>query len=128
MSENITYNISERAKQQDIFNVDDLIAEVDANHSMSVKDANVTFETEDDFFALEMEYSMNYTIKTLSIIIDYYELQGKRMKKDELVQLLVIFECDPDNIEIVKQRRRMWRYIDMLKNDKFLNKYILVPS
>ena len=128
MSENITYNISERAKQQDIFNVDDLIAEVDANHSMSVKDANVTFETEDDFFALEMEYSMNYTIKTLSIIIDYYELQGKRMKKDELVQLLVIFECDPDNIEIVKQRRRMWRYIDRLKNDKFLNKYILVPS
>jgi|LauGreSBDMM110SN_4_FD.fasta_scaffold145801_2 hypothetical protein len=76
-----------------------------------------------------MHYSDNFTIKELFLICDYYgiskELKANKCTKDLIVQFLVEFETNPDNNDIVFKRQNMWFYMNELKNDKFMKKYVL---
>ena len=76
-----------------------------------------------------MHYIDNFTIKELLMICDYYgiakELKANKYNKDLIVQYLVEFEINPINNDIVFKRQNMWFYINELKNDKFMKKYIL---
>lgn len=74
---------------------------------------------------LEVEYSTSYNVKGLSQIMDYYELSKKNMRKDEMIQLIILFETDPTNFKVVTRRRRMWQHIHELKRDKYFSKFIL---
>ena len=81
------------------------------------------------FDAMCSEYKINYTVKGLLLVCDYYGL-AKEMKlhkynKDEIINVLVHFENDPINDDIFMKRQSMWYYIDKLKNDKFMKKYVL---
>lgn len=76
-----------------------------------------------------MDYSINFTVKELLLICDYYGI-SKTMKtnkcnKELIINILVLFENNPVNEEIVLKRKNMWFYINQLKNDKFMKKYIL---
>ena len=75
------------------------------------------------------EYKTNYNVKELLIICEYYgmskELKMNKCNKDEIVFFLVDFENDQLNSNIVTKRRELWRCITMLKNDKFMKKYVL---
>ena len=76
-----------------------------------------------------INYSENYTVKELLLICDYYgiakQLKMNKCKKDEIIQILYQFESDSNNEEIVFKRKNMWFYINELKNDKFMKKYVL---
>jgi len=76
-----------------------------------------------------IHYHENFTIKELLLICDYYgiakELKANKCKKDIIVQVLTNFETDYQNYEIVSKRKNLWFYINELKNDKFMKKYIL---
>lgn len=76
-----------------------------------------------------MHYSDNFTIKELLMICDYYgiakELKANKYNKDLIIQYLVEYEINPINNDIVFKRQNMWFYINELKNDKFMKKYIL---
>jgi len=76
-----------------------------------------------------MHYSDNFTIKELLMICDYYgiakELKANKYNKDLIIQYLVEFEINPINNDIVFKRQNMWFYMNELKNDKFMKKYIL---
>ena len=75
------------------------------------------------------EYKINYTVKELLIICDYYEIakeiKNNKYNKEEIINALVHFENNPINDEIFMRRQSMWYYIDKLKNDKFMKKYVL---
>jgi hypothetical protein len=76
-----------------------------------------------------VDYSINYTIKGLLAICDYYgiakNLKNCKSNKEQIIDSLVLFENEPNNHEIVMKRKRMWFYIDELKKDKIMKKYIL---
>lgn len=76
-----------------------------------------------------VEYSMNYTVKSLLLICEYYgfakEMKSQKFSKDEIIEYLVQFESDDNNFEIVCRRQNMWHCMEMLKEDKFMKKYIL---
>ena len=74
---------------------------------------------------LEMLYTESYTIKKLTSILQYYGIYKSKMVKDEMIQLLLFYETDSLNKNIVINRRRLWNNIEELKNDSFLGKYIL---
>ena len=57
-----------------------------------------------DYVAQELDYNENYTMKQLSRIADYYEISKRKLKKTELIEAIVIFENNPENCEIVKQK------------------------
>jgi len=112
---------------------------------MTKENINIIYEEDDntivDFnnFLNEMEktdidilYETNYnkfTIKELLLICEYYgiakELKIHKCCKDVIIQFLVDFESIPLNNTIVLRRQEMWRCINILKNDKFMKKYVL---
>ena len=63
------------------------------------------------------------------IICDYYgfakELKSNKCNKEQIIQVLVDFEMNPLNSEVVYKRRIMWFHINELKSDKFMKKYVL---
>lgn len=74
-------------------------------------------------------YDKNYTVKQLQQICDYYSTVGMKMekgkkKKQDLVCEIVLFEENGENIEIVSKRKEMWYYIEELKRDTFMKKFI----
>ena len=76
-----------------------------------------------------INYNENFTVKELLLICDYYgflkEIKTNKCTKDQIIEILVNFENDPINNDIVFKRQNLWFYINELKNDKFMKKYIL---
>jgi hypothetical protein len=76
-----------------------------------------------------INYHENYTVKELLLICEYYGfskfLKSNKLNKEQIVDCLVNFETDPVNSECVLRRQNMWFYINELKNDKFMKKFVL---
>jgi hypothetical protein len=99
-------------------NIAELMAEIDNS------------ELNDDLvFPKMINYNINFTVKELLIICDYYgfakELKNSKCNKEQIIDILVSFESDPINDDIVNKRQTLWFYIGQLKHDKFMKKYVL---
>ena len=79
--------------------------------------------------AKSIDYDTNYNVKQLLTICDYYgllkEVKINKFKKTELILFLLDFEENMENSLIVYKRKQLWYFIEELKNDKFMKKYIL---
>ena len=75
--------------------------------------------------AVSFDYEMNYTIKQLKHIAGYYGLKCKPRKVD-LIQDIVVFETDAANGDAVARRKRLFRYMDILKSDDYLKMYVIL--
>ena len=100
------------------FNIEELMAQIsnsEINHDLIVPQM--------------INYNENFTVKQLLIICEYYgfakELKTNKYNKEQIINFLVSFESDPNNSDIVFKRQNMWFYINELKNDKFMKKFIL---
>lgn len=76
-----------------------------------------------------LNYNDNFTVKELLLICEYYgfakDLKNNKCNKNQIISFLVVFESDPNNSEIVFKRQNMWFYMNELKSDKFMKKYVL---
>jgi len=104
-----------------LLNDDDVDVDVDAYKP--------TFSNDDLFIPQIINYKENFTVKELFLICEYYgvakEIKTNKYNKEEIIQFLVIYESNPDNSDIVFKRQNMWFYMNEIKNDKFMKKYIL---
>jgi len=118
--DNIGFSIIDDDSKEDNFDINEFL-----------KDFEKTSETHnsDMFYPQLINYSINYTIKDLLLICDYYGIakgmKSNKCKKDEIIQILVDFESNPLNTDIVFKRQNMWFYMNELKNDRFMKKFIL---
>ena len=124
--ENVFFSLDENVNNDNDNNNDnshDLIKMLDDFDS--VNQMNNEEITEVMFF----EYKINYTVKGLLLICEYYgiakELKNNNYNKEEIIYCLVNFENNPLNSDIVLRRQGMWYYISQLKSDKFMKKYVL---
>ena len=84
-----------------------------------------------DFFkmdcatAMSFDYEMNYTMKQLKHIAGYYGMKNKPRKMD-VIQDIVAYETDAANGDAVIRRKRMFYYIDSLKNDEYFKSFIMI--
>ena len=78
-----------------------------------------------DYMAQQINYSTNYTKKELEKIADYYEIPKRRKKKDILIEEILMYEFEPENVCEVYQRKKLWGYIKELKEDKYLRQFII---
>tara|TARA_Y100000768_G_scaffold123985_1_gene91803 strand:+ start:4555 stop:4977 length:423 start_codon:yes stop_codon:yes gene_type:complete len=137
---NIIYNISEKTKHNDNNNIDTILQNLnnDIDSELSKRELNIPDIFDSSLYTndlsdyseyepsiLEIHYSTGYTVQDLGKIMEYYGLQKRKLKKDELIQTLVLFESDEINLSIVQHRRRLWDNIEELKSDPFFSKYIL---
>jgi hypothetical protein len=86
-------------------------------------------QNHDLYISQKINYQTNFTVKELLLICDYYgiakQLKAAKCNKEDVVTVLVNFEMDPANFEIVTRRKKIWFYMSELKNDKYMKKYIL---
>jgi len=100
------------------FNIEDFMTEIENN------------EMPDDLLIPQMiNYNENFTVRQLLIICEYYgfakDIKTNKYNKEQIINFLVSFESDPKNSDIVFKRQNMWFYMNELKNDKFMKKFIL---
>jgi hypothetical protein len=114
----ISYYVEEIEKQEtEKLNIEEFMAEIEN-------------ELDDELTIPKMiNYNENFTVKELLLICDYYgfakELKNNKCNKDQIIEILVSFESDLNNSDIVFKRQNMWFYMRELKNDKFMKKYVL---
>lgn len=121
-SENINFSLQEDCKEdsdENLVTYEDLVKEVDLMEMSSLIGM-------DDYIASEVDYQTNYLKKDLERIADYYEISKRKKRKDQLVEDIVIFEKDPANIEIVFRRKKLWSYVEEIKGDKYLSKFLIL--
>ena len=86
-------------------------------------------ENHDAYISQKLDYQMNYVVKELLFICDYYgiskQLKAAKCNKEDIITVLVNFEMNQINSEIVMRRKKAWFCLGQLKNDKFFKKYIL---
>ena len=95
------------------------------SHELDLDFEDLDFFKMDCATALSFDYEMNYTMKQLKHIAGYYGIKQKS-KKGEIIQDIVAYETDSTNFAMVGQRRRMFHYIDALKNDEYLKSYVMI--
>jgi hypothetical protein len=114
----ISYYVEEIEKQEtEKLNIEEFMAEIEN-------------ELDDELTIPKMiNYNENFTVKELLLICDYYgfskELKTNKCNKEQIIEILVSFESDLNNSNIVFKRQNMWFYMNELKNDKFMKKYVL---
>ena len=127
------YSIREVERSNEI-NIEKFLREMAQQGDMiSAKEELVGWVQEDDglsssMLALELGYSINYTVKSLSMIMDYYKLGRRKLCKQQMIQSIVLYELDNDNLDIVNKRKQLWGYIKELKEDEYFSKFILFDS
>lgn len=124
---NVTYKITEVNKTSDV-DIEDFMDSFEAGDEgdkMSDPRSRVSdYYTPSHIFAMETDYNTNYTVKMLGSIMDYYNLSKRKLCKEELVQVIILFELEECNREAVENRRRLWKNIRELKNNAYFSKYI----
>ena len=119
-SGNLTFSLHEVNKDdnKEMITYADLIQQVDYMEMCS----NIAM---DDYIAQELAYDSNYTKKELEKVAEYYEISKRKKKKQQLIEDIVIFEKAPENVEIVYTRKKLWSYMEEIKADKYLSKYLI---
>jgi hypothetical protein len=121
MGENIHFNIDEVHEET---NVD--FEEIMSNFENEMFN---DYESENIVASQILNYQMNFTIKQLVVICDYYgiskEIKLNKATKMEIINTLVYFENNSINEDVVLKRQNLWFYLNELKNDKIMKKYVL---
>lgn len=82
-------------------------------------------DTDDNLMSQHIDYFENYNLKELHHISNYYNIPKRKLKKDELIELILQFENNNDNLLIVYNRKRFWHYLQELKTDSYFSKFII---
>lgn len=115
------------------FSIDFLSDDKSNNSNDVINEINICSienEKNDDYIVFDYyNYSNNYTVKELMLICEFYniakDLKSKKANKEMIINSIQIYENDPENYEIVAKRHNFWFYIQELKNDKFMKKFVL---
>uniref|UniRef100_A0A6C0EPR7 Uncharacterized protein n=1 Tax=viral metagenome TaxID=1070528 RepID=A0A6C0EPR7_9ZZZZ len=132
VSPNLQYSLQENKKNNDKVSYEDVLQQVDAlEEELPDLEIQYTYEEEaifdmDDYLASELDYQTNYIKKELERIADYYEISKRKKRKDELIEVIILFEKDPVNIQKVYQRKKLWKCMEEIKKDKYLRQFLIL--
>ena len=117
----LTYEINEISDTSDPTDLSDL-----KNQVFEVENTTNFFDDwSTNYLKLQLHYNDNFTVKDLHKICDFYEIDKRKKRKDEIVEDIVLYELDENNLMNVQNRKRLWFYVQELKNDKFFKKYVM---
>ena len=117
MSENIICRVNEREKEGSI-KVEELMDDF-MNKTVDLADNH------EMAYIYQLEYEMNYTVKMLTHILEYYKICKRKLKKQDMIIKIVEFETNIENIDVVERRRLLWQYMTELKDDEYMSKYVI---
>ena len=127
-SKNLSYSLIEAEEQNcEEVTYEDLVKKVN-EQSQDINENNYNGDEIGigDIVALELNYRENYTKKQLDRIADYYQIPKRKKKKNELIEEIVIFEQNIENMDIAQHRKTLWYYMEEIKNDNYLSKFLIL--
>uniref|UniRef100_A0A6C0HWI2 Uncharacterized protein n=1 Tax=viral metagenome TaxID=1070528 RepID=A0A6C0HWI2_9ZZZZ len=80
---------------------------------------------DDEIFTQMKNYELNFNVKQLLLICEYYGLKMNKMKKQDIIEQIILYENNTDNIDVVIKRKELWYYMGELKNDKIMKKFVI---
>jgi len=99
------------------------------NNSNKFNNFDFSSDNESKILSKCMAYELEYNVKQLTRICEYYgiskEIKMNKLKKTDIIDFLIDFEENIENIEIVFKRQQLWYFMSELKNDKFMKKYVI---
>ena len=125
---NITFVLDDENYINNESNIDDILKQIDILDDFDDFGELEDIELDDLKIPEIINYTENYTVKELLLICEYYgiakELKAKKCNKEIIIEFLVDFESKITNTEVVCKRKNMWFYMNELKSDKFMKKYV----
>ena len=120
---------------------DDTTSDEFTHHSIVTPNSIKYKYTIENTASLELDYSLNYNMKMLTHIGNYYDIlknkhsvmQTKtrnnrtKMCKPELIKSIVAFETNATNHSVVYQCKKMLEYIETIKSDKYFGSFVIFP-
>jgi hypothetical protein len=84
---------------------------------------------DDEVYLIMKDYELNFNVKQLLLICEYYgiskDIRVNKLKKQDIIEQIILFEKNLENIEITIKRKEMWYYMSELKNDKMMKKFVI---
>lgn len=113
---NIEYYVSEKDNKTNNNNINNINIDICFNN----------FEFKDnEFLAQCMNYDLNYPLKYINNIMDYYNIKKSKLNKKTMIEKIVYYENNPENFFNVYERKRLFDNYIELKNNKFFSKFII---
>tara|TARA_B100000902_G_C27320101_1_gene923812 strand:- start:2081 stop:2461 length:381 start_codon:yes stop_codon:yes gene_type:complete len=125
MKNNLSYTLSEdlpKRKTKQI-NYDSLKTKIMNTKTQEI--VNYEDESMQRYMLLNYEYD-EYKKKELEKICDYYDISKRKKRKEELIQDIILFEMEPVNDELVQRRKTLWFYMEEIKSDNYLRKFLIL--
>ena len=125
MKNNLSYTLSEdlpKRKSKQI-NYDSLKTKV--MNTKTEELVNYEDESMQKYMLLNYEYD-EYKKKDLEKICDYYSISKRKKRKEEIIQDIILFEMEPINDELVQRRKTLWFYMEEIKSDNYLRKFLIL--
>ena len=125
MKNNLSYTLSEdlpKRKTKQI-NYDSLKTKIMNTKTQEI--VNYEDESMQRYMLLNYQYD-EYKKKELEKICDYYDISKRKKRKDELIQDIILFEMEPVNDELVQRRKTLWFYMEEIKSDNYLRKFLIL--
>jgi hypothetical protein len=117
---NIYFSLHEESDADaDAEDIEDYVAHFLQDSAYSCKDT--------DLLSVIHDYESTCNVKDLAKICDYYGISKliNKLKKLEIIYQVVLFENDGVNADIVLKRKQLWYYIEELKQDKFMKRFVM---
>ena len=105
-------------------NINEFLENFEKTNISSLESSSSHQSQEDYIFAQKNAYEMNNTAKQLTIICEYYGIKVPKLKKSDIIDVILAYETNLENYETVLRRQQLWHYMDELKSDKFMKKYV----
>ena len=118
--ENLNCDIIEKKNGENNVDINEILQLVNNSSCLDNSENNI-----DEQIALEIDYCNNYTLKSLGKILDFYGICKRKLRKDEMIQLIILFETDENNYMLVEERKRLWNNFKELKEHSFFNKFMI---
>jgi len=130
-NENITFKFTDTDTDTDNYNTDNNDNTLtDEFYAMLNKSEEPSSDNQYDNIFMEIKnYDLNFTLKQLTQICEYYNLSKdiklNKMKKQDIIEQIILFEHSYENYNTVLKRKEMWYYMSELKNDKLMKKMVI---
>jgi hypothetical protein len=134
---NITYNIndqiyneqSDTLSDSDESNAYDMSC-IDPESELQIKKCKYSNIDDEEYqrnnsVAKTIDYDLNYSVKYLGCILEFYEIRKTKLNKKEIIKKIVEYEIDKNNKETVERRYRLFTNFIELKNDKYFGRHVM---
>jgi hypothetical protein len=115
-------------KRTDDFGTKEEISDFDINeYVQQFFEGDDEDDNEVDQIYAAHQYETEFNVKDLLKICEYYGIhkQCQKYKKMEVIYAILLYENDPTNADMVEKRKEFWRYMEELKQDKFMKRFVV---